>query len=65
MTALNTAPVSVAIAADQRSFQTYSSGIYADPNCGTMVDHAVAVVGYSYTPNGGSNNYWIMRNSWG
>ena len=55
-------PVSVAIEADKRSFQMYTSGIYNDPNCGTNLDHGVAAVGYG-TQN--EQDYYIVRNSWG
>jgi len=55
-------PVSVAIEADQQSFQFYSGGIYSDPGCGTQLDHGVVAAGYSVS---GSQNYWIIRNSWG
>jgi len=30
-------------------------------NCGTSLDHAIAVVGYVVD----SPDYWIIRNSWG
>jgi len=33
--ALNTTIMSVAIQADQRAFQAYSSGIFTDTSCGT------------------------------
>jgi len=64
MNALVNAPVSIAIEADHRSFQTYVSGIFSSTDCGTLIDHAVQMVGYSYTA-GASDNYWIVRNSWG
>ena len=38
-------PVSVAIEADQKVFQFYSSGVF-DGDCGTDLDHAVLAVGW-------------------
>jgi len=55
-------PVVVAIEADTRYFQSYSSGILTDTlKCGTTLDHAVEIVGYG-TENG--IDYWKVRNSW-
>ena len=54
-------PVSVAIEADQMSFQFYSSGVLT-ANCGSNLDHGVLVVGYG-TLNG--IDYWKVKNSWG
>ena len=61
MTALNKQPVSVAIQADQREFQLYSSGVYT-ANCGTSLDHGVLTVGYDSQDN---EDYYIVKNSWG
>jgi C1A family cysteine protease len=56
-------PVVIAIEADTRYFQSYSSGILTDAaKCGTTLDHAVEIVGYG-TENG--IDYWKVRNSWG
>jgi len=59
--ALNKQPVSIAIEADQSGFQFYSGGVFSGV-CGTNLDHGVNLVGYG---TAGSQNYWILRNSWG
>lgn len=61
MTALAQQPVSVAIEADQRAFQLYSSGVFT-ATCGATLDHGVGLVGYG-TMSG--TDYYILRNSWG
>jgi KDEL-tailed cysteine endopeptidase len=56
-------PVSIAIEADTKYFQLYSSGVLTDAaKCGQNLDHAVLIVGYG-TDNG--NKYWNVKNSWG
>jgi len=57
MSALAQQPVSIAIEADQRTFQLYSSGVFTG-ECGTNIDHGVGLVGYTA-------DYYILRNSWG
>lgn len=54
-------PVSVAIEADQSSFQFYSSGVLTS-SCGTNLDHGVLLVGWGEL-NG--TKYWKVKNSWG
>jgi len=54
-------PVSVAIEADQGSFQHYSSGVITS-GCGTNLDHGVLVVGYGSVDG---LSYWKVKNSWG
>merc|ERR1711985_170404 len=57
----NTGPISVAIEADQMSFQMYSSGVLTG-NCGKNLDHGVLAVGFG-TDSG--KDYWKVKNSWG
>lgn len=64
MTAIDSAPISVAIQANTVAFQSYSSGILTN-GCGFLLDHAVQAVGYNNTSSTAADNYWVVRNSWG
>ena len=55
-------PVSVAISADTKLFQSYSSGVITSSSCYTSLDHGVLVVGYGIE-NG--IKYFLVKNSWG
>eukprot|EP00494_Astrolonche_serrata_P025253 UN25514 len=55
--AITEGPVSIAIEADQRAFQSYRSGVFSG-TCGTQLDHGVLAVGYNAEA-------WIVKNSWG
>jgi C1A family cysteine protease len=59
--ALVNGPVSVAIEADQSSFQFYKSGVLAT-GCGAALDHGVLAVGYQKV---GVLEAFIVKNSWG
>ena len=56
-------PVSVAVEADQNSFQLYSGGVLTAP-CGAQLDHGVLAVGYG-TDSASGNQFWKVKNSWG
>merc|ERR1712232_1391555 len=61
MSALAIQPVSIAIEADQSSFQHYQIGVLT-ADCGAGLDHGVLLVGYG---TDGSDDYWKVKNSWG
>jgi cathepsin L len=60
--ALNIAPVSVAVEADQPVFSNYVSGVITSADCGTSLDHGVLAVGYG-TLDG--DEFFLVKNSWG
>jgi cathepsin L len=57
--AIDLNPVSIAIEADQSSFQHYTGGVLSS-GCGTNLDHGVLAVGYDT-----GAGYWLVKNSWG
>lgn len=61
LTAVTKQPVSVAVEADENSFQFYAGGVLTEA-CGTILNHEVLVVGYGADT---SVQYWKIKNSWG
>jgi cathepsin L len=61
MAAISIQPVSVAVEADQNSFQFYAGGVLTQ-TCGTNLDHGVLAVGYGTS---GGQDYYLVKNSWG
>jgi cathepsin L len=64
MVAVQTAPIAIAIEADQSCFQFYHTGVLDDSSCGTNLDHGVLLVGYDTDAKSGKD-YWLVKNSWG
>jgi len=65
-------PISIGVDASSIGWQLYFGGIFKPlPLIGCSsspkhMDHGVAIVGYgNMTVNGTSEDYWIIRNSWG
>ena len=61
LNAVSIGPVSVALSADTRYFQSYTGGILDATACYTELNHGVLIVGYG-TDNG--QKYWNVKNSW-
>jgi len=61
MNAIAQQPVSVAVEADQNSFQFYSGGVMT-ASCGTNLDHGVLAVGYG---TDAGQDFYKVKNSWG
>ena len=59
--AVSRQPVAIAIEADTKVFQFYSSGVITSEDCGTSLDHGVLIVGYGEEQ---STPYWLVKNSW-
>ena len=59
-------PTSIAMQADQLSFQLYSEGVFDDDSCGKhgLIDHGVLAVGYGHDEDV-DLNFITVKNSWG
>jgi C1A family cysteine protease len=55
-------PVSIALDAETKLFQSYKSGVITSDSCGTTLDHGVLIVGYGEEDG---IKYWLVKNSWG
>jgi len=51
----------LSIGADASAWSNYNGGVLTADQCGSNVDHAIQLTGYSPDQGG----YWIVRNSWG
>jgi len=61
MAAVVQQPVSIAVEANQLSWQFYFGGVI-DFDCGTALDHGVLLVGYG---SHSDKDVWKVKNSWG
>lgn len=55
-------PVAVAINS-AKSLTNYRSGVYTNPKCPKLLNHAVVLVGYG-TDKKTKLDYWLVKNSW-
>ena len=62
--ALLDGPVSVGVCGHDLSFLFYSGGIYDEPSCCEVQNHAMLLVGYD-TDSQTGKDYFIAQNSWG
>ena len=53
----------VAAAVDASFLKFYASGVYDNKSCGTIINHAIVIVGYGMEADG--TKFWKVRNSWG
>ena len=64
MAALKGGPLAASIRADELVFRNYTGGIISRDSCGTDVNFAVLLVGYSINQEG-QIDYLRVKNSWG
>jgi len=55
-------PTTINICSSNKSFHSYSSGIFNDAKCCTKTNHIITAVGYGSEKG---HEYLIVRNSWG
>lgn len=55
-------PIAISVAAN---WELYAGGVFDDPKCGYVMDHAVQMVGYGKVRGTSNVMYWLVRNSWG
>jgi len=62
-------PVSIAIDVTEKKFMLYKDGVFKDNTCSNghdALNHGVLIVGYGVDIlSGMSEDYWIVKNSWG